>query len=177
MINLQAVGTFVKDWIPPIGVIAGALWVTFRWLYSDRLRRQKERSAIDGELTYQSVVSLSEDKSLIIFNARWNNRSPLPFPADTKESGLDIFRLDNEIPVGGLDLRVDKKALGEPTVELRPYQKLKSLVIEPNTQSTFQHMAVLQKGFLYLARYKIYKLTQKGKFSRTRLCVCDLRQT
>jgi len=176
VLSFQVVSTFIKDWIPSIGVIIAGIWVTFRWLYSEQLRKEKERSALDGDLTCQAV-NLSEDKSVVIFSAHWNNRSPLPFSADTKKSGLDIFQLDNEIPLGGLDLRVDKKALGEPTVELRPYQNLKSLVIEPNTQSTFQHMAVLQKGFLYLARYKIYRLTEKGKFSRTRLCMCDLRQT
>jgi hypothetical protein len=176
MTSLQAVATFIKDWIPPIGIIAGVLWVIFRWLYSEKLRRQKERNALDGELTSQSV-SLSEEKIVVLFNARWNNRSPLPFQMDTKNSGLDIFRLDGNIPIGGLDLRIDKGTLGQPVVELRPYQNLKSLIIEPGTQSTFQHMAVLEKGSLYLVRYKIYRSTEKGKFSRTRLCICDLRQT
>jgi hypothetical protein len=94
---------------------------------------------------------------------------------DTKNSGMDIFRLDAEIPLGGLDLRINKNVLGKAVIELRPYQKLKSMMLEPNTQSTFQHMAVLEKGNLYLGCYKIYRATNKGKFSRMRLCICDLR--
>ena len=46
----------------------GALWVLFRWLYTEKLRRQKERSALDADLTCQSE-NLSEDKSIVIFNS------------------------------------------------------------------------------------------------------------
>jgi hypothetical protein len=170
----QALGTFIKDWIPPIGILVGGIWIFFKWYHGEKLRKQKERTAVDGELIYQSF-SLSEDKYILIFNAHWDNKSPLPFKADTHNSGLDIFKINNNIPLGGLDLRVNKETLGDAVVEVRPFQKLKSLVIEPNAQANFQHMAVLEKGYIYLARYKLYRATDKGKFSRTRLCILDLR--
>ena len=112
----------------------------------------------------------------MVFNAQWNNKSPLPVSVDIEKTGLDIFILNDKLEQGSIDLRSESMILGDPIVSIRPYQTRRSLVLEPNAENNLQTHAVLNKGYLYIAQFKLYRKNNEGKlFSRVRYTICDLR--
>lgn len=171
---MPEVAEFIKGWIPSIGVLIAGLWALYSWIRSEKLRETKERTSLEGNLKY-SQVQISEETYLAIFTATWKNLSPLPVSVDTKKTFLDIYRIDPDLQLGGIDLKINPEALGSPIVELTPYAKLRSFILEPNAQADLQTMAALKKGSVYLVRFKLYRKTAKGAFSRSRMCFCDLR--
>ncbi|MHB9020164.1 MAG: hypothetical protein ACYC3G_04860, partial [Minisyncoccota bacterium] len=98
---LQEISTFLKDWVPPIGVIGGGVWVFYCWIQSEKLRKEKERSSLNGELTY-THTKISENTCIAIFTATWTNRSPLPIAVQTENTGMDVYIVDSNINVGGM---------------------------------------------------------------------------
>lgn len=170
----QEIGKFIKDWIPSIGVIIAGLWVLYKWLKSEKLREIKERASLEGTLSCNHI-NISEKNCLVMFTATWKNISPLPISVDTEKTTLNIYKVDSDLQPGGIDFRLNKDILGAPVVELRLFEKLRSLILEPNSQADFQSMAVLTEGNVYLARFKLYRKTKKGLFSRSRICFFDLR--
>jgi hypothetical protein len=90
---LQEVAKFIKDWIPPIGILIAGFWALYRWLRSEKLRETKERTSLEGSLGC-SYVQLSEETCLAMFTATWKNVSPLPVSVDTQKTILDVYRID-----------------------------------------------------------------------------------
>lgn len=171
----QQILSFIQNWIPSIGVIVYALWSLFKWLHLEITRRQKEREALEANLEY-NTIKLSDYKSIIMLNLYLYNKCPFPFQVDKRNTVLDIFLLSHKIPIGMLDFRSTNNIFGKQLVTIKPFIKRKSIVLEPNTKSIIQDIVVLENNFLYLVRYKVYRYTKSGKFSRTRVCICDLRK-
>lgn len=171
----QQILSFIQNWIPSIGVIVYASWSLFKWLHLEITRRQKEREALEANLEY-NTIKLSDYKSIIMLNLYLDNKCPFPFQIDKKNTLLDIFLLSNKIPIGILDFQSKNNIFWKQLITIKPFIERKSIVLEPNTKSIFQNIVVLENNSLYLARYKVYRYTKNGKFSRTRICICDLRK-
>jgi len=164
----------IRDWLPSLAILIGGVWVLIQWLHSERLRKNKERSALDGILT-TVITSISAEKSLVTVEAQWNNKSPLPFVVDIAKTVVDIFQITNSIDFGPIDMRAKEFPLGQPLFSLRPYERLVSLVIEPNTENRLQTYFLLKTGGAYLIRWRLFrKTTEKNSFLRTRYSIVDL---
>lgn len=140
-----------------VTIFAGS-WAFWKWGFSEWLRRRKEGPAIDGVLRYCEVNLPDSETLLITVEATWRNCSVYPVYIDTKETRIDLFRLPSKIEIGPI---VTNKDLGEPQHRLKPYEDMKSFILEPGTESALQHHFILNKCSTYLLRWKLYKNPKK----------------
>jgi hypothetical protein len=99
--GFEEIAKFIKDWIPPIGIIGAGCWALYRWISTEKLREVKERTSLEGTLDC-SYVEISDKTCLIMFTAAWKNLSPLPVEVDTKTTVLDVYKIDSGLQVGGM---------------------------------------------------------------------------
>lgn len=171
---MNEIAVAIRDWLPSVAVLIAGAWILIQWLHTERLRRNKDRAALDGILT-TVITSIDEEKSLITVDAQWNNRSPLPFVVDVAKTLIDIFQVTSKIDYGPIDMRAREFPLGQPLYSLKPYERLVSLVIEPNTENKLQTYFLLRSGSAYLVRWRLVrKTTEKNVFLRNRYSIVDL---
>lgn len=152
---------FIKDWIPSIGVIVAGGWLFFKWLYEEKLRRQKEMPAIDGKLSAK-VISFGKNKKLVTIEGTWNNHSPLPLYLDINQCTIDIFKIDEDINLPNCNL-ILKSDLGEPVCSYKFLLKMVEVdyFLEPNTESTIVNHFILEKG-IYGVRMVLHTSKKGG---------------
>lgn len=146
---------FVQQWVPPLGIIAGGLWVFFQWFTGEKLRQRKEMPALDGSLSAK-MIPLDHGRSLVTIEALWNNRSPLPLRLDFKQCKIDIFDLARDTRKESHPV-VLKHDLGAPVCTnffLVGICKV-DYVLEPNTASTMINHFILEPG-IYGVRMELY---------------------
>ena len=95
--------TFLKEWLPSLAVIVGGLWLLFQWLFGERLRRQKEMPALDGNFSAR-VVPVSPSSVIVSLSCIWRNRGPLPARIDPGLSHIDVFQVPEDCKNGPLIL-------------------------------------------------------------------------
>lgn len=163
---------FLRDWLPSSAILVGGIFVLVKFILSELGRREKEIIAIEGDLEI-SVVILDKQRCFVTVQARWKNPSPKVFRIDTKASRVDVYIVPNNLKSGAV---VPKQDLGEPVVRLHPYEDMDSFFLEPNTASLLPSHYVLERGRLYLIRWKLYRYVGiKFPFAYTKERVCDLR--
>lgn len=155
---MQVLLQFIKDWIPSIGVIVAGLWVFFKWLHDENLRRKEDTPSLDGKLT-ATYISIEENKTLVTIEALWNNRSPLPIYMDINKCKIDIYEIPHNLNLENQCLTL-KSDLGDPIcsdkfllhmVEVNYY-------FEPNSESTIINHFILANGI-----YGIRMVLHSGK--------------
>jgi hypothetical protein len=153
-------------------VLVGGVFVLVKFILSELSRREKEAIAIEGDLEI-SAVPLDEVRCFVTVQAQWKNPSPRVCRVDTKASRVDVYVVPESLSLGAV---VPKRDLGDPVVRLRPYEEMDSLFLEPNTVSLLPSHYVLERGKLYLVRWKLYKYVgSRAPFAYTKERVCDLR--
>ncbi len=163
---------FIKEWVPPIGIMGGGFWIAFRWIYDQRIRRTKEMPALEGNYS-TSATKLSESQIAITVGVVWRCASPLPVFIDTQSTRVDVFQLPRDHSIGALDIKQD---LGEPFIRSHPLGDMKDFVFEPNTDNKVYAHFVLPLGAVYCFRFKVYRDTNrhgKKKFAWTREFIFD----
>ena len=146
---------FLKDWVPTIGVLIGAFWILFKWIYEEALRVKKEMPALDGKLN-ESSMTLDKHKRLLTLEALWVNRSPNPIYFNYKDCKILIYKLMGEDLK--LNAQIDfEKDLGNPICSHYFLQgKIKeNYFFEPHTESVLVNNYVLEPG-LYAIRMVLY---------------------
>lgn len=164
--------SFFRDWLPSTAVLIGGVFVLVKFILSELSRREKEAIAIEGDLEI-SAVPLDEKRCFVTVQARWRNPSPRVCRVDTKASRIDVYVVPESLRLGAV---APKQDLGDPVVRLRPYEDMDSFFLEPNTASLLPSHYVLERGKLYLVRWKLYKYVgARAPFAYTKERVCDLR--
>jgi hypothetical protein len=164
--------TFLRDWLPSAAVVVASVFVLLKFILSELSRREKEAVAIDGDLDV-SAISLDERRYFITVQARWRNPSPRVVRVDTKASRIDVYIVPANLPLGAV---IPKRDLGNPVVRLHLYENMDSFFLEPNTESLLPSHYVLEGGYLYLVRWKLYKYVgRRAPFAYTKERMCDLR--
>lgn len=161
-----------RDWFPSAAVLVGGAFVLVKFVLSELGRREKETIAIEGDLEI-SGVPLDEQQCFVTVQARWRNPSPRVCRIDTKASRIDVYVIPGDLKFGAV---VPKRDLGDPVVRLHPYEDMDSFFLEPNTASLLPSHYVLERGKLYLIRWKLYRYVgTRAPFAYTKERVCDLR--
>lgn len=138
--------TFIKDWVPSIGVIVAGIWMLFQWLFGEWLRRQKEGPSLDGKLS-ATVIQCGDGKLLATVEALWNNHSPFPIYFKTDGCKIAVYRIGPHIDRENCAL-VLTRDLGDPICTnffLVGFIK-KKYFFEPNTASTIINHFILEPG-------------------------------
>jgi hypothetical protein len=146
--------TFLKDWVPSIGVLVGGGWILFQWLFGESLRRKKEIPALDGKLSAR-VYDYDATRLVVSLEATWNNRSPFPVPLDFKKCWIDVFRISPDFSHRNCPI-VTNRDLG-PAVCSHYFligQVEVDYFLEPNTESILVNHFVLEPG-LYAFRMEL----------------------
>ena len=160
---MNAILSFIKDWVPSLAVIVAGLWLLFQWLFGEWLRRQKEMPALEGKLATK-VIPLADGQHLVTVEAVWHNRSPLPLPLDINQCRIDVFRISQPLNKSNCALTL-KTDLGEPVCS---HVFLKGMCevdyfFEPNTESTIINYFVLEPG-IYGIRMVLHSLAVGGQW-------------
>lgn len=164
---------FIRDWIPSIGVIIGGVWLLFKWIHKQTLRRKKDLPALTGEITNEIVRK--DNKSLLNIIAEWNNTSPQPIYIDVKNTRFDVYIMKADMEPGPFEI---KKDLGEPIFRYYPLEDMGKFIFEPLTKSQLRANFILENGNLYFVRLKVYWNPEKhghSIFAWTREKLIDLR--
>lgn len=143
---------FIKIWLPSIGVIIAAIWVLFKWIYEQKLRKNKEMPALSGEIKTE-FVDYEEDKYILCIKTEWNNSSPQPIYVDTTKSRIDIFEINSLNTLGYFEV---KKDLGEPIYRAFPLIDMGTFIFEPSKNNQVRGNFLLKRGTIYYIRIKIY---------------------
>jgi hypothetical protein len=146
---------FIKEWLPSIGVIVGASWLFFKWLYEEFLRRQKESPSLDGKLS-ATIIPCEDGKLLVTVEGLWNNHSQFPNYLNINTSCIDVFRVEPD-KLHENSVVVLKQNLGKAICH---HVFLKAMVekdycLEPNTASTIINHFVLKPG-VYAIRMELH---------------------
>jgi hypothetical protein len=139
------ISTIIKDYATVIALLAGGLWAVWRWRYERALRKDREMASPDGTLSV-NVVDLDSDRVILTLDGLWRNRGPLPIKLCAEDSCVRVFRVAESSPIGPL-------TLGDPFLEIPPWWS--TYVMEPNTESLLQEHLTLERGQVYLFRWRL----------------------
>lgn len=147
--------TFIRDWIPSLGVIVAGIWIVFQWLFGEWLRRQKEIPALDGKLS-ATTVAFENGRLLMTVEALWNNHSPFPVYMDLDRCRIAVYRIDPRLKKENCAL-VLKQDLGDPVCDDFFLKGMceKNYFLEPNTASTIINHFILEPG-IYGIRMELH---------------------
>jgi hypothetical protein len=166
--------TFIKEWVPSIGILIGGSWVLFNKFFEERTRRKKEMPALIGKVSSETIEI--EDKILLNLEIDWSNTSPLPIYIDTEKTRIDLYLVEEIKKLGYFEA---KKDLGSPLFKAFPLKDMADFVFEPNTLNQIRANFLLKERKIYFLRIKIYRDRSKHgakTFAWTREKLIDLRK-
>ncbi len=167
------ISTFITDWIPPIGVVGAGIFALWRWRFNERLRRQKEIPSLDKGGMIATGYQISDSKVWVQLDIIWRNPGVVPFDVDTDLTVVDVFEIDNALPVGPLKIRKGTITdLHKPKHSHKIFSGSPSFIFEPGTEHPIQCHFVLPIEQIVLFRWKLYRKNQENrKLSRIRFLV------
>jgi len=142
----------IKNYVTSSAIVLGGFWAFWKWSFSEWLRKRKEMAAVDGELIIESQTQVGE-KIVLSLNAMWCNKSSHPVSIDQKSTQVDVFLISKELKEGVVDPGVD---LGNPVIVFKPFEHLRGYYLEPNTDSLIKTHFALNRGEVYLFRWRLY---------------------
>jgi len=142
---------FIRDWLPSLAIIVGGSWVLWKYKISEKQRQKKEMPAITSKMSI-SVLDSTREHSFLAINSMWKNHSPMPVPLDTSKILVEVHSISLNVGPGFMKIPDD---LGEPVHRGIPFGGYKKLVLEPETDSTFNAYMMLETGQMYLVRWTI----------------------
>jgi hypothetical protein len=165
--------TFIKEWIPSIGVIVAGIWILFQWLFGESLRRKKEGPSLDGKLS-ATIIHSGDGKLVVTVEALWNNHSPLPIYFKISECLISVYRIGPHIDRENSPL-VLVRDLGTPvcTNFFLVGACKKSYSFEPNTASTIINHFILEPG-IYGIRMELH--TDKAEVNWWKEMILDAQK-
>lgn len=157
-------GSFFRDWLPGIGVIAAGIWV----LIERYDRAKREKPALNVSLTVQTH-DMSSDTILCTTEVTYFNHSPYYVHLSSSHSELKVFSVPSDLPEGRL---IEETDLCETCLVCKPLQN-SSYSGEPSTESKVYSHFTLVKGKLYLVKYRLRE--RKNRHGWTRSLLLDTR--
>lgn len=144
------ISTVIKDFATAAALLAGGGWALWTWGHGEKLRRNREMAATDGNLTATSV-DMDESKSVVTLQAIWRNRGPVALKLCPSHTRVEVFRLEKREAPSRLELTES------PGVHLivSAVPTWNSYIMEPSTDSVMHEHFVLAKGSLYAFRWLI----------------------
>jgi len=138
--------TILKDYATALALLAGGAWALWRFRYEQTLRRSREMAQPDGVLTVHCVDADAGDRVIVTLEGLWRNRGPLMIELCAEHSYVKVFRVESAPPIGPLQP-------GEHILQIPPWWS--TYVIEPNTESLLQEHIALDRGQVYLFRWRL----------------------
>jgi len=167
--------TFIKDWVPALGVIIGTTWLILRWAIEQRIRGLHEMPALTGETSSAILFLNAQEKFLLSAEVNWISTSPRPLYVDPGKTRFDVFRLPGDLDFGTITPRSD---LGPPLYQAYPLKDMGDFVFEPKTNNHLRSYFILKVPAIYFVRAKVYRDTRhhgKKLFAWTREWLVDAR--
>ncbi len=119
-----------------------------------------------------TALPINDYKVWVQIDAIWRNPGNLPFELDVKETVIGVYEIKPSIEAGAVQVKADPGDLGMPLYSVQPYGSARSVKFEPKSESLIQSHFVLDRGKIYLFRWKLYRKAEK-KYSRTRFIMFD----
>jgi hypothetical protein len=124
-------------------VFIAGIWTVWLFFYE----RRAHAPSLDGDLTIESST-LSKDLDVVSVRALWNNRGKFPIKLNKEDCFVLVFKVDAQLPKGPLVFE-DDKALEKLTLFSG------DTVLEQGAQSVFRAHFILEKGPVYLFRWRL----------------------
>lgn len=132
-----------KNWAEMVAILIGGGWVL--WLFAYEARAHAP--SLDGDLTIESAAP-SKDLTAASVRATWNNRGKFPVKLKHEDCFVYVFIITGDLPQGSLvfadDQNFKKRQLFDG-----------DLTLEQGSQSILRVHFILQKGPVYLFRWKL----------------------
>jgi hypothetical protein len=140
----------MKDVTTTAALILGGGWAAWKWGYGETLRKRREMPSPDGTLT-ATPLRIDDKTIALALTAVWRNRGPLPINLCAAHSIVEVFRLNEFVPMGRLMVTADNsmELISTATPDWQSY------ILEPNTDSVISEHFILDSSCIHAFRWKI----------------------
>ena len=151
--NFQQFIIGIRDWLPSISIVGGALWLVVTKLQERKDQTSKSLPAISATLGCQ-WLPMGPDTLLIHLSMRFVNHSPYYIHWSATDSKIEVFQVPENLSAGYF---CSGNGIGECIIDKMPFETTNRFS-EPSGISVACANMVLQRGNLYHIRWT---LTQK----------------